>query len=120
MAAPTRRLVEMRVGVDDPDDLARAAAGLERLGVPASLGGTSLQTAEPVTGTRVFLDITRRIQQKPVPAEFYNGPGRTDRPDSRAPGFSRPGPVRPRELGHAVLGSTDHGRSMAFFTDGLG
>ena len=34
--APTRRLVELRVGVDDPDDLGRAAAGLARLGVPAS------------------------------------------------------------------------------------
>ena len=28
MPAPTRRLIEMRVGADDPDDLARAAAGL--------------------------------------------------------------------------------------------
>ena len=33
--APARRLVEMRVGADDPDDLARGAAGRERLGVPA-------------------------------------------------------------------------------------
>jgi len=110
----------MRVGVDDPDDLARGAAGLERLGVPASLSGTSLQTAEPVTGTRVFLDVTPRIRQTPVAAEFCNGPGRPDRPDRRAPGFFRPRPVRPRKLGHAVLGSTDHGRSMTFFTDGLG
>jgi hypothetical protein len=92
----------MRVGVDDPDDLARAAASLERLGVSASLSGTSLQTAEPVTGTRVFLDVTPRIQQKPVAAEFYNGPGRSkaragcspgDRPRLRpscTPGTSRP------------------------------
>ena len=63
--APTRRLVEMRVGVDDPDDLARAAASLERLGVPASLSGLSLQAAEPVTGTQVFLDVAPRIRQKP-------------------------------------------------------
>src|ERR1039458_3492037 len=102
--APTRRLVEMRVGVDDPDALARAAASLERLGVPASLSGMSLQAAEPVTGTRVFLDVAPRIQQKPAAAAPYN----------------RPGPVRPRKLGHAVLGSTDHGRSTSFFTDGLG
>ena len=118
--APTRRLVEMRVGVDDQDDLARAAASLERLGVPAVVAGTSLETAEPVTGTRVFLDVSPRIQQPLVVPEAYNGPGRTDRPDSRAPGFSRPGPVRPRKLGHAVLGSTDHRRSTSFFTDGLG
>ena len=73
-----------------------------------------------MTGTRVFLDVTPRIRQTPVAAELCNGPGRPDRPDSRAPGFFRPGPVRPRKLGHAVLGSTDHGRSMTFFTDGLG
>ena len=120
VSAPTRRLVEMRVGVDDPDDLARTAASLERLGVPVSLSARSLQAAEPVTGTRVFLDVAPRIQQKPADAGRYNGPGRPERPDSRAPGFFRPGPVRPRKLGHAVLGSTDHERSMSFFTDGLG
>jgi len=31
--APTRRLVELHVGVDDADDLARAAASLARLGI---------------------------------------------------------------------------------------
>ena len=31
--APTRRLVDLRVGVDDQDDLARAANNLTRLGV---------------------------------------------------------------------------------------
>jgi len=120
VSAPTRRLVEMRVGVDDPDDLARTAASLERLGVPVSLSARSLQAAEPVTGTHVFLDVAPRLQQKPADAGRYNGPGRPERPDSRAPGFFRPGPVRPRKLGHAVLGSTDHERSMSFFTDGLG
>ena len=120
VSAPTRRLVEMRVGVDDPDDLARTAASLERLGVPVSLSARSLQAAEPVTGTHVFLDVAPRLQQKPADAGRYNGPGRPERPDSRAPGFFRPGPVRPRKLGHAVLGSTGHERSMSFFTDGLG
>jgi catechol 2,3-dioxygenase-like lactoylglutathione lyase family enzyme len=118
--ATTRRLVEMRVGVDDQDDLARAAASLERLGTPATLAGMSLETAEPVTGTRVFLDVAARIQQPPAAPESYNGPGRAARPDRRAPGFSRPDPVRPRKLGHAVLGSTDYRRSTSFFTDGLG
>ena len=35
MPAPTRRLVELHIGVDDPDDLARVAASLARLGVAA-------------------------------------------------------------------------------------
>src|SRR6202042_1003357 len=82
VAAPTRRLVEMRVGVDDQDDLARAAASLQRLGVPAAVAGKSLETAEPVTGTQVFLDVAARIQQPLVVPEAYNGPGRTERPDT--------------------------------------
>jgi catechol 2,3-dioxygenase-like lactoylglutathione lyase family enzyme len=118
--APTRRLTELRVGADDADDLARAAASLARLGLPAELSETVLETAEPVTGMRVRLEVTPRLAQDPFPATAYNGPGRPDRPDSRAPGFARPGPVRPRKLGHAVFGSTDPDTSTAFFTDGLG
>ncbi len=118
--APTRRLVDLRVGVDDADDLARVAASLTRLGFPAELRGTRLETAEPVTGARVGLEVAPRTRQDPVPATPYNGPGRLDRPDTRAPGFTRTGPVRPRKLGHAVLGSTDYAASTAFFTEGLG
>src|SRR5271167_893510 len=58
VAAPTRRLIELRVGADDADDLARAAAnltrlGLTRLGVPPDLRDGSLTATEPVTGVRV-------------------------------------------------------------------
>ena len=61
LPAPTRRLLALRVGADDADDLA-----------------------------------------------------------SRAPGFTRADRVRPRKLGHAVLGSTDYRTTTAFFADGLG
>ena len=37
--APISRLLDLRVGADDADDLARAAAGLARLGVPSSKTG---------------------------------------------------------------------------------
>ena len=120
LPAPTRRLLELRVAADDPDDLARAAAGLTRLGVPKELRETSLEATEPVTGVRVFLDVAPRTRQDEVPATLYNGPGRLDRPDTRAPGLVRADRVQPRKLGHAVLGSTDHQATMAFFTDGLG
>jgi len=120
VAAPTRRLIALRVGVDDADDLARAAANLARLGVPADLREGSLEATEPVTGVRVGLDVARRVVQAAVPAAPYNGPGRLDRPGSRAPGFTRPGRVRPRKLGHAVLGSTGYRTTVSFFTDGLG
>ena len=118
--APTRRLIEMRIGADDADDLARAAASLARLGVPADLREGSLEATEPATGVRVGLDVGPRLVQAAVPATSYNGPGRFERQDSRAPGFTRPDRVRPRKLGHTVLGSTDHQATMSFFTDGLG
>ena len=118
--APTRRLLEMRVAADDADDLARVAASLGRLGITADLSQTALKTAEPATGMRVLVEVAPRLEQEPVPASIYNGPGRLERQDARAPGFTRTGKVRPRKLGHAVLGSTDHEASAAFFTDGLG
>jgi catechol 2,3-dioxygenase-like lactoylglutathione lyase family enzyme len=118
--APTRRLLAMRVAADDADDLDRVAGSLTRIGIASSRDPDGLETAEPVTGMHVRLEIAPRLRQDEVPATSYNGPGRTERPDVRAPAFARPGPVRPRKLGHAVLGSTDHDRTAAFFTDGLG
>lgn len=87
--APTRRLLEMRVAADDADDLARAAASLGRLGVPTDLGAAVLETAEPVTGMRVLVEVVPRLQQDAVPASVYNGPGRFERQDARAPGLTR-------------------------------
>ena len=118
--APTRRLVELRVGVDDRDDVLRAAANLTRLGSAPTVTKTGLQAVEPVTGTRVLLDIAPRLHQNPVPACPYNGPGRPDRVDARAPGFLRTEAVQPRKLGHAVLGSLDYRATTAFFVEGLG
>ncbi len=118
--APSRRLVEMRIAADDADDLGRVAASLARLGMPVEPGEAALQTTEPVTAMRVLVEVAPRLRQDRVPASVYNGPGRVERQDSRAPGFGRTDSVRPRKLGHAVLGSTDHEASMAFFTDGLG
>lgn len=60
------------------------------------------------------------LQQTPTPATPYNGPGRIDRPDWRAPGILRDDRVRPRKLGHLVIGSTDQAASQKFFTDGIG
>jgi catechol 2,3-dioxygenase-like lactoylglutathione lyase family enzyme len=118
--APTRRLVELRVAADDADDLARIGASLDRIGVTAGLGDGVLRTAEPVTGARVLVEVAPRLAQERTDATPYNGPGRVERPDGRAPGFIRRDRVRPRKLGHAVLGSTDPDRSTAFFIDGLG
>ncbi len=118
--APARRLVELHIGVDDPDDLARVAAGLARLGVAADRTATTLSAVEKATGVHTTLEVAGRLTQPTVPATPYNGPGRTERHDNRAPGILRDGPVRPRKLGHAVVGTTDLEATTAFFTDGLG
>ncbi len=88
--------------------------------MPARPAEGALETAEPVTGTRVLVEVAPRLAQDTVPVSVYNGPGRPERHDARAPGFTRPDRVRPRKLGHAVVGSTDHEATQSFFTDGLG
>ncbi|MFC6880805.1 MULTISPECIES: VOC family protein [Actinomadura] len=119
--APTRRLVEVRIGVDDPDDLTAAAYRLSRFGIDASVSpGASLTAVEIATGVRAVLQVEPRLVQPPVPPTPYNGPGRVERPGVRAPGILRTDPVRPRKLGHAVLGTTDLAITMGFFRDGLG
>jgi len=121
--APSRRMVEIVVGADDADDIAAAASRLQRLGIAAKLKGDSpgkLVALEPATGVRAGLRVEPRIHQPEAPRTPYNGPGRVDRTDNRAPGIERTAAVRPRKLGHAVLGSTNFDATLAFFRDGLG
>ena len=118
--AATRRLVDLHVGVDDADDLERAASNLGRLGIDTERGPNWISAVEKATGARAYLEIAGRLTQDAVPATPYNGPGRTERPGGRAPGILREGPVAPRKLGHAVMGSTDPAATEAFFVAGLG
>jgi catechol 2,3-dioxygenase-like lactoylglutathione lyase family enzyme len=118
--APSRRLIEVSIGVDDADDLAAAASRLSNLGVPASHDGATLTAYEQVTGVRAVLRVEPRLSQPLVPATRYNGPGRIERAGMRADGLLREARVRPRKLGHAVLGTTDFPTTSAFFRDGLG
>lgn len=118
--APTRRLVELSIGVDSPDDLERAAARLTRLGVHAHRDGPTLTAIEKTTGLRAVLRVEPRVSQPETAATPYNGPGRTERVNVRAPGLLRDDRIRPRKLGHAVLGTTDFAATTGFFRDGLG
>lgn len=118
--APFRRLVALEIGVDDVDDLERAARNLGKFGVTAERTADSLSAVEPVIGVKATLRIAEHHVQPPVPATPYNGPGRADRPNDRAPGIMRETPVRPRKLGHVVVGSTDEDATRSFFTEGLG
>lgn len=117
--APTRRLIELTVAADDQEDIAARTARLRKLGMPAEHDDTALRAIEPVTGASVRVAVRPRIVIEPAPPTPYNGPGRIDR-WGRAPFIARTEPVRPRRLGHAVLGSTDLETTMKFFTDGLG
>lgn len=116
----TRRLLSMTVGADDPDDLDRVTAGLTGLGVPSGRRGSAVVTEEPATGVQVVVAVTPRVSQPTVAATPYNGPGRIERAGARAPGVLRTSAVRPRKLGHVVLGSTDVATTERFFLDGIG
>jgi catechol 2,3-dioxygenase-like lactoylglutathione lyase family enzyme len=118
--APTRRLIDLHIGVDDADDLDRAADRLHRLGIGVRRGPGFISAAEKATGAVAYLEIADRCEQDPIPATRYNGPGRYERASQRAPGVVAADPIRPRKLGHAVVGSTDFAGTQAFFVNGLG
>jgi catechol 2,3-dioxygenase-like lactoylglutathione lyase family enzyme len=118
--SPLRRLVELGVGVDDPDDLDRVAANLARLDITGTRDETSLRLRDPSSNIMVNLEIAQHVEQKSAEQVPYNGPGRPSRPNGRAPGVERETPVRPRKLGHVVIGSRDQDASQRFFTEGLG
>ncbi|HZE49894.1 MAG TPA: VOC family protein [Jatrophihabitantaceae bacterium] len=118
--APTRRLIELTVEVDDEDDLARAVDRLGRLGIAAERLTYGIRAFDPATGVRATLRIGARLVQPIITATLYNGPGRLERQGQRAPGILRVERVAPRKLGHAVVGTTDLATTTTFFTDGLG
>jgi catechol 2,3-dioxygenase-like lactoylglutathione lyase family enzyme len=118
--SPRRRLLDLGIGVDDPDDLDRVAAGLRGLGVEAARSAASVQADDAGTGVRVHVEIAPRIASESGPAPTYNRPGEVTRTGLRADAVLRDGPVRPRKLGHVVLGSTDQEASQRFFTAGIG
>jgi catechol 2,3-dioxygenase-like lactoylglutathione lyase family enzyme len=118
--SPARRLVELGIGAENPDDLARIAKSMARLGVPAEADDGGLTAVDHGTAVRVRITIAEPITQAAEPTPVYNGPGRDARLNARAPGIERTGQVTPRKLGHVVLGSTDHEGSQRFFTEALG
>lgn len=119
--APTRRLIDMTIGVDDPDDLARVRTRLAAQGFDSTHDGDALTAVEPVTGVSVQLAVSAPIRQVPDRNPVTpNSPGLPVRRTERAPALSRTNDVRPRKLGHVVLGSTDLATSMRFFEDGIG
>jgi catechol 2,3-dioxygenase-like lactoylglutathione lyase family enzyme len=121
VAAPRRALLALTVGVDDADDLGRAAAALARLCLGARFEGDALHTTEPATGIRVTLAVEPRLAQKSEPQLPTNGPGRTLRANARSSAaIARTETPRPHRLSHVVTTSTDAASSRRFFVEGLG
>ena len=118
--SPRRRLMQLGVGADDPDDLDRISAALSGLDLTVKREGDSVWAEDPGSEVRVLVEIAPRLQQDSVPWPATNGPGRTDRIHQRADGILREAKVHPRKLGHVVVGSTDQEASTKFFTEGLG
>src|ERR1035437_7824964 len=61
--APPRRLVDVHVGVDDADDLGRAADTLRRMGIDVHREPQRISAVEKATGTRAYLEIAARTDQ---------------------------------------------------------
>ena len=118
--ATRRRLLEIGVGADDPDDLDRIAANLGTLDVEFMRTDDELRVFDPHSALQVRVNVAPRIVQSPAQQVPMNGPGRPDRANGRAPGIERTNKVRPRRLGHVVVGSLDQEASQQFFTRGLG
>jgi catechol 2,3-dioxygenase-like lactoylglutathione lyase family enzyme len=119
---PLRRLVELNVGADNPDDVDRVASQLAALDVGVQRTEEGLAAVDPGTGVRVLVEVSPRVEQAAVPPTPYNGPGRTERA-GRAPKLSpdgRPVGAKPRKLGHVVIGTTEVDASRRFFMEGIG
>jgi catechol 2,3-dioxygenase-like lactoylglutathione lyase family enzyme len=120
VTSPSRRLVEACFAADDIDDIGRIRSRLAERGFPAVIDGGDLVTADPGTQTPIRIAVRPRLQQQSYSAPAVNGPGRADRINARAAGILVTAAVRPRRLGHFVLGTTDFDQSRQFFVDGLG
>jgi hypothetical protein len=112
----------MGIAVSDPDDLDRIASQLSAIGTEYRRDHekNALYATDKASGVAVVARVLEPLVQAEAPRVSYNGPGRIDRPDVRAPGVDRTGAVRPRRLGHVVIGSTDQQNSEKFFAVGLG
>src|SRR5258708_9530960 len=93
--SPRRRLVELGIGVADPDDLESAASRLTALGVIFRQTPDAVAAVDAGTGVRVVLRVADPIAQTAARAAALNAPGRP-RPPMPPPQPPLPqGPARP-------------------------
>src|SRR5579863_8115720 len=63
--SPTRRLIEMCIGADDPDDVDRVADQLTRLGITSHRDSVGVSAVETHSGSWVEVKVLPRISQDP-------------------------------------------------------
>jgi len=114
---PRRGLVELGIGCDDRDDLDKVSAALGRASLPYQRDAEAISVTDEGSGVRTRLTIAGRYQQRRAEVPASNAPGADVRVNERAPGSVRDRAVRPRRLGHVVVGSTDVERSEHLFID---
>lgn len=118
--AARRKLVQLAIGADDRDDLDRIASNLAGLDVDCTRSEESLVAFDLGTEVEVKVEIASRLIQAPAALSAYNLAGNVARETARADAVLRENKVRPRRLGHAVVGSTSLETSMDFFLKGIG
>lgn len=119
--SPVRRLLELTVAADSEDDIARCAAALDALGIPAQVTNDGLSAVEPLTGIRTVVraEPPLRDDGEGVPVG-YNSGGHVARANRRAEAVLRRNEVLPRKLGHVVVGTRDVAAVQRFFEQGIG
>ncbi len=117
---PQRRLLMVGVGAESTDDLDRIERTLQRLQIDYSRQPEFLSVKDPNSQLEVEVTPAAPVDQEPAAWPATNGPGRAGRVNSRAEGTERTGKVRPRKLGHLVVGSANQEATQKFFTDALG
>ena len=120
-ATPTRRLVQLVVGVDDNDDLrSRPERRSDAAGHSVTATEASISVGEPDSGVKVVLELAPRVAPLSVEQLSYNGAGLPDRVGTCAPGSAPTIRVRPRKLGHVVITTPNFAATNDFFSTLIG
>jgi len=115
-----RGLIELGIGCDDPDDLDRIGHDLASAGIAHQRHPGAVTVTDVGSGVRARISIAPRYEQAPAQTPVSNGPGVNQRVNERVPGTLRTAAVRPRRLGHVVVGSTAVEASERLFIGILG
>ena len=117
---PRRHAIEVTIGVDDTEDLDRIVRQLHNLNVQGTQTDESVSAYDKFTEVVFTATIAPHIVPTVVLPPEYNSAGRAPRLNVRAPALTRNNRVRPRKLGHVVLGSKDFEFSRRLLGDGFG